>query len=96
MRLLVESMGQGGHADDRDWDAMRLEWIAIGAVAPEIHEELERRFLRCLARRPATSSQDSQFKNHDGRDREPRRERDSGDRKLRGDARGRPDGGARR
>jgi hypothetical protein len=96
MRLLMEGLGQARQADDRDWEAMRLEWIAIGAVAPEVHDELEHRFLRCLARRPATSSQDSQFKNHDGRDREPRRERDSGDRKPRGDARGRPEGGARR
>ena len=54
MRLLMERMGQASHADDRDWDAMLLEWIGIGAVAPEVHEELERRFMRCLAKRPAT------------------------------------------
>jgi hypothetical protein len=96
MRLLMEGLGQASHADDRDWDAMRLEWIAIGAVAPEVHEELERRFLRCLARRQPNSAQASPYQNHTGRDREPRRERDSGDRKAPRDGRGRPDTGGRR
>ena len=85
MRLLMEGLGQASHTDDRDWDAMRLEWIAIGAVAPEVHEELERRFLRCLAKRQPDSAQASPYQNHTGRDREPRRERDSGDRNTRRD-----------
>jgi hypothetical protein len=51
MRLLMANMGQGLHRDDQDWDALRLEWIGIGAVAPEAHEALEARFRRCLARR---------------------------------------------
>jgi hypothetical protein len=51
MRLLMANMGQGVHRDDQDWDALRLEWIAIGAVAPEVHEALEARFRRCLAQR---------------------------------------------
>jgi hypothetical protein len=96
MRLLMEGLGQARQADDRDWDAMRLEWITIGAVAPEVHEELEKRFLRCLAKRPAHSAPGAQFQNHSGRDREPRRERDSGDRKSSRDGRGRPDTGGRR
>ncbi len=96
MRLLMEGLGQARQADDRDWDAMRLEWIAIGAVAPELHEDLEKRFLRCLAKRPAHSAPGAQFQNHSGRDREPRRERDSGDRKSSRDGRGRPDSGGRR
>ena len=41
MRLLMESLGQGRHADPQTWDAMLLEWIGIGAVAPEIHDDLQ-------------------------------------------------------
>ena len=96
MRLLMEGLGQARQADDRDWDAMRLEWLAIGAVEAATHEELERRFRACLARRPAPGAQASPYQNHSGRDREPRRERDSGDRKGARDGRGRPDSGARR
>ena len=33
MRLLMDGLGQARQADERDWDAMRLEWIAIGASA---------------------------------------------------------------
>jgi len=96
MRLLMEGLGQARQADDRDWDAMRLEWLAIGAVEAATHEALERRFRACLARRPAPGAQASPYQNHSGRDREPRRERDSGDRKGPRDGRGRPDSGARR
>ena len=93
MRLLMESMGQGKRADAQDWDAMLLEWIGIGAVAPEVHEELQRRFMRCLAKRPAKNSTESQFRNHKGDDRPAR---DPDDRKARRDGRGRPDNGGRR
>jgi Domain of Unknown Function (DUF349) len=108
MRLLMEGLGQARQADERDWDAMRLEWIAIGAVTAELHDQLEHRFRTCLAKRPAQDPQEARFKNHDGRDRESRRDRDFGDRKPRGDgrndgrgdargsARGRPDTGGRR
>jgi hypothetical protein len=89
MRLLMESMGQGKRADAQDWDAMLLEWIGIGAVSPEVHEELQSRFMRCLAKRPATDSAESRFRNHKGDDR-PARVPD--DRKARRDGRGRPDG----
>jgi hypothetical protein len=87
---------------------MRLEWIATGAVAADLHDQLEHRFRTCLAKRPAQDPQEARFKNHDGRDRESRRDRDFGDRKPRGDgrndgrgdarggARGRPDTGGRR
>ena len=59
LRLLVEAMGQGTRVDDHDWDAMLAEWIGIGAVAPQTHEELERRFVRCLAQRPAKARHDA-------------------------------------
>jgi len=51
MQLLRQGLGQVRQVEDRDWQAMRLEWLAIDAVAPELHDELERRFLRCLDRR---------------------------------------------
>lgn len=82
MRLLMERMGQASSIDDRDWDAMMLEWISIGAIAPEVHDGLQRRFMRCLAKRPAKSTQSSQFRNYapenaragrDSNDRKPRR-----------------------
>ncbi len=94
MRLLMERMGQASPMDERDWDAMLLEWIGIGAVAPETHDELERRFMRCLAKRPAKSAAGSAFQNHGGGS--ARAERDPGERQARRDGRGRPDTGARR
>ena len=93
MRLLMESMGQGKRADAQTWDAMLLEWIEIGAVAPEVHEELQRRFVRCLAKRPAKNSAESQFRNYKG---DTRPARDPDDRKARRDGRGRSDNGGRR
>jgi hypothetical protein len=72
---------------------MLLEWIGIGAVAPEVHDALQSRFVRCLAKRPAKSSSESQFRNHKGDDRPAR---DPDDRKARRDGRGRPDNGGRR
>ena len=59
LSLLMTSMGQGRRADDHDWDAMLVEWVAIGAIAPEKHDHFERRFMQCLARRPAKSSRRS-------------------------------------
>lgn len=86
MRLLMEGLGQARQADDRDWDAMRLEWIGIGAVATTVHDALEQRFRGCLAKRPTPTPHDATYRNHDGRDREPRRERgDRSDRPERGD-----------
>ena len=59
MNLLMTSLGQGRRADELDWDAMLVEWIATGAIAPEAHDGLERRFMRCLAKRPARNSRRS-------------------------------------
>lgn len=54
LKLLRQGLGQARRVDDRDWETMRLEWLGMGAVAPEVHDELERRFVQCLAqRRPA-------------------------------------------
>lgn len=80
MRLLMDGLGQARQADDRDWNAMRLEWIGIGAIAPAEHDELEQRFRACLPRRPAADPQHAQYRKHDGRDREPRRDRGEHDR----------------
>ena len=52
LSLLMTSMGQGRRMDDHDWNAMLAEWIAVGAIAPETYENLERRFLRSLEKRP--------------------------------------------
>jgi len=62
-------------------------------VAPGIHDALQSRFVRCLAKRPAKSSAESQFRNHKGDDRPAR---DPDDRKARRDGRGRQDNGGRR
>lgn len=94
LRLLMQSMGQAAHADDRDWDALLLEWVAAGGAPPAIHEALEGRFLRCLAKRPAKSSAASPFQHHDGRDRRAERERRDGP--ARSGDRGTPRGSPRR
>ncbi|MGB5103158.1 MAG: DUF349 domain-containing protein [Steroidobacteraceae bacterium] len=49
MRLLVERMGQPTRPDERDRDALLLEWVGLDGAVPEVHDELERRFMRCLA-----------------------------------------------
>jgi hypothetical protein len=51
MQLLRQGLGQARQADDRAWEAMRIEWLGLGAAKPEVHDELERRFMRCLRRR---------------------------------------------
>lgn len=48
MQMLVERMGQPTRMDERDRHALLLEWIGMDAAAPEVHDELERRFMRCL------------------------------------------------
>jgi hypothetical protein len=93
MRLLMESLGQGRRAEPQAWDAMLLEWVGIGAVDMKIHEDLQRRFVRGLAKRPAMRSAESQFRNHKGDDRPAR---DPDDRKARRDGRGRSDSSGRR
>jgi hypothetical protein len=94
MRLLMERMGQASPMDERDWDAMLLEWIGIGAVAPAVHEDLQRRFMCCLAKRPAKSPQGSPFQGHGLANARP--ERDPSERKARRDGRGRPNTATRR
>lgn len=51
MQLLRQGLGQARQADDRAWEAMRIEWLGLSAAAPAVHDELERRFMRCLRRR---------------------------------------------
>jgi Domain of Unknown Function (DUF349) len=51
MQLLRQGLGQARQADDRAWDAMRIEWLGLGAAEPTVHDKLEQRFLRCLKRR---------------------------------------------
>jgi hypothetical protein len=94
LRLLVEGMGQASRADDQAWDAMLLHWVQIGAIALETHDEFERRFRRCLAKKSAQRPREAQFRNHDGRD--VRSERDPSERNGRRDGRGRPDPVSRR
>ncbi len=72
LRLLLEGLGQVVRTDDRDWDAMVLEWIVIGAVAPDVHESLELRFRHALANRPANDAAKNSFQRHDGRDKRAR------------------------
>ena len=94
MRLLMERMGQASTVDEQEWDAMLLEWIGIGAVAPEAHENLQRRFMRCLAKRPAKSAPGTSFQGYGrGGDRSGR---ESAERKPRRDGRGRSDTVTRR
>ena len=94
MRMLTEGLGQARQADDRDWDAMLVEWIGVHAIAPEAHEDLERRFMRCLARRPAKASPGSAPGDYEGSS--AGRRGDRGERKSRRDRRSRSDSGARR
>jgi hypothetical protein len=93
MRLLMERMGQASQMDDQALDAMLLEWIGIGAVAPQLHEELQGRFMRCLAKRPAKNSSESQFRGYKD---DARPAREANDRNSRRDGRGRSDRGERR
>jgi hypothetical protein len=51
MQLLRQGLGQARQADDRAWNAMRLEWLGLAAAEAEVHDQLEQRLLRCLKRR---------------------------------------------
>jgi hypothetical protein len=57
VQRLMQAMGQGMGADDGSRETMALEWISIGAVAPELHMELQERFLRCWQTNRRTSEQ---------------------------------------
>ena len=45
---LIQGMGQGRGAEEGDWGAMMIEWMAISAIEPLTHEGLEERFRRGL------------------------------------------------
>jgi Domain of Unknown Function (DUF349) len=47
VQRLMQGMGQGVGADHGEWDGMALEWIRIGAIAPDLHDSLRDRFMRC-------------------------------------------------
>lgn len=51
MQLLRQGLGQARQADDRAWEAMRIEWLGLSAAEPAVHDQLEQRFMRCLKRR---------------------------------------------
>jgi hypothetical protein len=73
MGLLMKGMGRVSETDDRDWDAMLVEWIGIGAIAPAAHEALERRFMGCMAKRPTTSRPSAPVLGRDHGEPSPRR-----------------------
>jgi hypothetical protein len=52
VQRLTQGMGQGFRGDDGEWDAMALEWIRVGAVAPDLYASLLERFMRCWEKRP--------------------------------------------
>ncbi len=93
MQLLRQGLGQARQVEDRDWEAMRLEWLGIDAVPPAVHDALERRFLQCLARRRPSEAGNAAHRGlreqgrgrEQGRDRERGRDQDRG----RGGGRGR-------
>jgi Domain of Unknown Function (DUF349) len=62
VQRLMQAMGQGSSADDVEWDAISLEWIRSGAVAPEIYEGVRERFMRCWAKKPVQSSEQTSFR----------------------------------
>ena len=74
VQRLMQGMGQGVGADAGEWNAMALEWIRIGAIAPDLHDSLRDRFMRCWEKRPMDSSEPATFlgdsadhrKSHDG------------------------------
>jgi hypothetical protein len=82
VQRLMQGMGQGVSADHEEWNAMALEWIRIGAVAPDLHDSLRERFMRCWEKRPMGSSAPATFlgdsadhrKSHDGRPGKTRRD----------------------
>ena len=43
VQRLMQGLGQGGLSND--WNAMLVEWIRINAVAPELHDSLQSRFM---------------------------------------------------
>ncbi|MDP9008582.1 MAG: DUF349 domain-containing protein [Pseudomonadota bacterium] len=56
VQRLTQGMGQGVSADDGEWDAMALDWVRIGGVAPDLYESLRDRFIRSWEKRPLNSA----------------------------------------
>jgi len=56
VQRLTQGMGQGISADDGQWDAMALDWVRIGAIAPHLHQGLRDRFIRSWEKRPMDSA----------------------------------------
>jgi hypothetical protein len=56
VQRLTQGMGQGISVDDGQWDAMALDWVRIGAIAPDLHQNLRDRFIRSWEKRPMDSA----------------------------------------
>ena len=56
VQRLTQGMGQGINVDDGQWDAMALDWVRIGAIAPDLHQSLRDRFIRSWEKRPMDSA----------------------------------------
>lgn len=48
LQLLSQGLGQVRQADDRAWEALRLEWLGLDAAEPAVHDALEQRFTSSL------------------------------------------------
>jgi hypothetical protein len=51
VQRLIENMGQGIVADERQLDALALEWIGVGPTDEAVYLPLLERFKRCRQRR---------------------------------------------
>jgi hypothetical protein len=49
MQRLVVSMGRGERVTPAGFDALALEWLAVGPVEPAVHDALHARFEHCRA-----------------------------------------------
>ncbi len=48
LQLLSQGLGQVRQADERAWEALRLEWLGLDAAEPDVHDALEQRFTSSL------------------------------------------------
>jgi hypothetical protein len=76
VQRLTQAMGLGLRDGEQEWDAMVLEWIGIGTIAPEVHESLRQRFTRCWERRPMGEAAPTTWKEEEGTRRKSRDPRD--------------------
>ena len=56
VQRLTQGMGQGISVDDGQWDAMALDWVRIGAIAPDLYQSLRDRFILSWEKRPMDSA----------------------------------------